>query len=143
MTSNNQKGRITEIQCELYFTQNNILLSKPICQDSRYDYIMEYNKHLYKIQCKSSTFKEDKIEFRTHMNNIRQNTTTYYSEEDVDFFYTYYDGTGYLIPFNKAGKGSTILRFTSKTPNNPTIRWAKDYEADKILSEILNREEVV
>ena len=143
MTSNNQKGRITEIQCELYFTQNNILLSKPICQDSRYDYIMEYNKHLYKIQCKSSTFKEDKIEFRTHMNNIRQNTTTYYSEEDVDFFYTYYDGTSYLIPFNKAGKGSTILRFASKTSNNPTIRWDKVYDVYKILSEILNREEVV
>ena len=26
-----------------------------------------------------------------------------------------------------------MASFASKTPNNPTIRWAKDYEADKIL----------
>lgn len=143
MTDSNQKGLITELFCELFFTKNKIMLSKPIAQDSRYDYIMEYNKKLYKIQCKSSTFKEDKIIFRTHMNNVRQNTTTYYSEEDVDFYYTYYEGVDYLIPFKDAGKSETTLRFVSKTPNNPTIRWANDYEASKILLEISKKEEVV
>lgn len=142
MTENNQKGFLTELQCELFFTEKNILLSKPIVQDSRYDYIMEVNCHLYKIQCKSSTFRDGKIVFRTHMNNIRQNTTTYYSADDVDFFYTYYNGVHYLIPFSKSGKSETTLRFESKTPNNPTIRWAKDFEANKILEEI-TKEEVV
>ena len=133
MTENNQKGFLTELQCELYFISKGILLSKPIMADSRYDYIMEYNGVLYKIQCKSSSPKENKIVFKTHMNNIRQNTTTYYDKKDVDFFFTHYDGINYLIPYDKAGKGETTLRFYSKTPNNPTIRWAKDYEADKIL----------
>ena len=142
MTESNQKGLLTELQCELFFTSRKILLSKPITQDSRYDYIADYNNHFYKIQCKSATFKEDKIVFKTHMNNIRQNTTTYYTTEDIDFFYTYYDGISYLIPISKAGKGETTLRFTSKTPNNPSIRWAKDYVADNILSQ-LNKEEVV
>ena len=143
MTDNNKKGLLTELHCELYFSEKNILLSKPINTDSRYDYIMDYKGHLYKIQCKSSTLQLEKdcIMFRTHMNNIRQNTTTYYKAEDVDFFYTYFDGISYLVPFRKAGKGTTTLRFTSKTPNNPTIRWAKDYQADKILNEI--SEEVI
>lgn len=122
MTDSNQKGTLTELYYELFCVERKIMLSKPIMQDSRYDYIMEYNKKLYKVQCKSSTFKEDKIIFKTHMNNIRQNITTYYSSEDVDFFYTYYNGISYLIPFKDAGKSETTLRFTSKTPNNPTIR---------------------
>ena len=143
MTDSNQRGVLTELHYELFCTERKILLSKPIIQDSRYDYVMEYNKKLYKVQCKSSTFKEDKIVFRAHMNNIRQNTTTYYSEEDVDFFYTYYNGISYLIPFQNAGKDGTTLRFTSKTPNNPTIRWAKDYEADKILQNLDKKEEVI
>ena len=143
MTENNQKGLLTELQCELYFTSNNLLLSQPISQDSRYDYILDCNGKLYKIQCKSSTYKEDKIILKTRMSNIRQNTTTYYNENDVDFFYTYYNGISYLIPIKNAGKGETTLRFYSKTPNNPTIRWAKDYEADKILSQIYKKEEVV
>ena len=57
MTENNQKGFLTELQCELYFNSKGILLSKPIMADSRYDYIMEYNGTLYKIQCKSSSPK--------------------------------------------------------------------------------------
>ena len=92
MTENNQKGFLTELQCELFFIQHQLLLSKPIIQDSRYDYILDYNGKLYKIQCKSSTLKDDdRIIFKTHMNNIRQNTTRYYTKEDVDFFYTYYN----------------------------------------------------
>ena len=143
MTENNQKGFITELQCELYFTQKGLLLSKPILQDSRYDYILDVNHKLYKIQCKSSIPKEDNsiIVFRTHMNNVRQNTTTYYNEYDVDYFYTFFDGKHYLVPFDKIGKGSTTLRFFSKKPNNPTIKWAKDFEADLILKQIM--EEVV
>lgn len=144
MTDNNQKGYLTELYFEMFCTQRKILLSKPIIQDSRYDYIMEYNGKLFKIQCKSSSYKDnDSIVFRTHMNNIRKNTTSYYSAKDVDFFYTYYDGISYLIPFNKSGKGATTLRFTSETPNNPTIRWAKQYEADVILAQIQNQEEVI
>lgn len=140
MTENNKKGLLTELYCELYFSKNNILLSKPITQDSRYDYIMDYNGHLYKIQCKSSTFKDDKIVFRTHMNNIRQNTTVYYSKDDVDFYYTHYDGKDYLVPFIAAGKSETTLRFESKNPNNPSIRWANDFLADVILLKIQQEE---
>lgn len=86
MTENNQKGLLTELSCELFFIKNGFILSKPITQDSKYDYIADINNHFYKIQCKSSTFKEDRIIFRAHMNNIRQNTTKFYSENDVDFF---------------------------------------------------------
>lgn len=102
---------------------------------------MEYCGKLYKIQCKSASYEDNKITFRTHMTNIRQHTTTYYSKEDVDFFYTCYNGVSYLIPFDKIGKGATTLRFFSKTPSNPLIRWAKDFQADLILKRI--EEEVI
>lgn len=143
MTDNNQKGALTELQCELFFLSQKILLSKPVITDSRYDYIMDFNGKLYKIQCKSSTFKDDdRIVFYAEMTNIRNNIKTYYQKDDVDFFYTYYNGVNYLIPFDKASKKENTLRFSSKTPNNPTIKWAKDFEAEKILQQLV-QEEVV
>lgn len=143
MTDNNQKGALTELQCELFFLSRKILLSKPVIADSRYDYIMDFNGRLYKIQCKSSKLKDDdRIAFYAEMTNIRNNVKSYYQKNDVDFFYTYYNGVSYLIPFDKTSKRENTLRFSSKTPNNPTIKWAKDFEAEKILQQLV-QEEVV
>lgn len=141
MTDNNQKGALTELQCELCFLSRKILLSEPIIADSKYDYIMDFNGKLYKIQCKSSTPKDDdRIVFYTEMTNVRNNNKTYYQSNDVDFFYTYHNGVSYLIPFDKASKKENTLRFSSKTPNNPFIKWAKDFEVDNILSQLMQEE---
>ena len=46
-------GLTTELQCQLAFSKLNIVLSKPITQDSRYDYIADINGELIRIQCKT------------------------------------------------------------------------------------------
>ena len=129
------KGLTNEILCELDFTKRGILISKPITVDSKYDYIIDYNQKLYKIQCKSSSLGKDGtyIHFGTMTKNIRSGKNNYYSKEDIDFFYTSYNGQGYLVPVERAGKGDTRLRFSSLT-QNPIIKWASDYELDKQLS---------
>ena len=43
MIASSQKGLMTEIQCELNFTKYGIILSKPITNDCRYDYIADIN----------------------------------------------------------------------------------------------------
>lgn len=106
-------------------------------QDSRYDYIADINGKLYKIQCKAAAISEDKsfIRFKCHMTNIRANTQTIYTNNDIDYFYTCYDNQSYLIPVNVGGKQEKILRF-NLIQNHSTVMWAKDYTLEKVLTDL-------
>ena len=53
MQENIKKGLLTELRCELDFTNLGYVVSKPITADSRYDYIVDINGRLLKIQCKT------------------------------------------------------------------------------------------
>ena len=55
MKDNTIKGVLTELQCQKDFIERGILVSQPITQDSKYDYIVDIKGILYKIQCKSSS----------------------------------------------------------------------------------------
>lgn len=142
MQENTIKGTLTELQCQKDFIQKGILVSQPIVQDSKYDFIIDLNGKLYKIQCKSSSLSADEkfITLKTKSTNIRTMKDSYYTKEDIDFFYTYHQGVSYLIPVEMAANGETRLRFISNQPNNPNIRWAKDYEFNLMLQKI--KEEV-
>ena len=62
---------------------------------------------LYKIQCKSSSLSADEkfISLKTQSTNIRTMKSTYYTKDEIDFFYTCHQGVSYLIPVENAGKG--------------------------------------
>lgn len=142
MRDNTIKGVLTELQCQKDFIERGILVSQPITQDSKYDYIVDIKGILYKIQCKSSSLSTDEtyISMKTKSTNVRTMKDTYYSKDDIDYFYTTYEDKGYLIPVEVSGHGETRLRFSSSQPNNPNIRWASNYEIDKMLQKI--KEEV-
>ena len=142
MQENTIKGTLTELQRQKDFIQKGILVSQPIVQDSKYDFIIDLEGKLYRIQCKSSSLSADKkfISLKTKSTNIRTMKDTYYTKNDIDFFYTCYQGVSYLIPVEDAGNGETRLRFVSNQPNNPNIRWAKNYEFNLMLQKI--KEEV-
>ena len=142
MQENTIKGTLTELQCQKDFIQKGILVSQPIVQDSKYDFIIDLEGKLYRIQCKSSSLSADEkfISLKTKSTNTRTMKDTYYTNNDIDFFYTCYQGVSYLIPVEDAGRGETRLRFVSNQPNNPNIRWAKNYEFNLMLQKI--KEEV-
>ena len=77
---------------------------------------------------------------KTKTTNIRTMKDSYYTKEDIDYFYTCFNGKSYLVPVEKAGRGETRLRFTSNQAKNPNIRWAVDYELTIILNKL--KEEV-
>lgn len=60
----------------------------------------------------------------------------YYSNSEIDYFYTCLNDKSYLIPVDEAGKSESCLRFLSKNPKNPNIHWARDYELDVMLMKI-------
>ena len=107
-------GEITEQQVALEFLKLGYLISKPLVQSSRYDFILDVNHKLYKIQVKTSTPKEENsyIEFATSTShtNTKGTVNLTYSEKDVDFFATIYNNECYLIPYSNCGKRAQRLR---------------------------------
>lgn len=141
MTPTSQKGLLTEINCQNDFTRCGILLSQPIINDSRYDFIADINGNFYRIQCKSSSpvdEKESAFSFLTFSRTFSGNKEEY--KKEIDYYYTCFNNQGYLIPVEEAqGKNKTLRYFTEKSnAGNPQISWASDYEIDKILKEKLN-----
>ena len=133
-------GEITEQQVAVEFLKLGILVSKPLVQSSRYDFIVDVKHHLYKVQVKTSTPKENNayIQFATSTShtNTQGTLNLSYSEEDVDFFATMYNGQCYLIPRAECGKRAQRLRLIPTVSGHVKgIMFAKDY----LLEDILNK----
>jgi len=132
-------GEITEQQVAIEFLKLGILVSKPLVQSSRYDFIVDINHQLYKIQVKTSTPKENNayIQFATSTShtNTQGTLNLTYSEEDVDFFATMYENQCYLIPQKQCGKRAQRLRLVP-TLNGQTkgVMFAKDYHLEDVIN---------
>lgn len=140
MLSTHFIGEITEQQVALEFLKLGIMVSKPLVQSSRYDFIVEINTKLYKIQVKTCTLKEDAfLEFSTSTShtNTQGTKNISYSKKDVDFFATYYQGQCYLIPFEKCGNRNQRLRLVpTKNGQVKNITFAKDFLLQDIIQNI-------
>lgn len=141
MLSSHFIGEITEQQVATEFLKLGILVSKPLVQSSRYDFIVDINSVLYKIQVKTSTEKEEGsyFEFATstsHTNSLGTKNTSY-SVNDVDFFATIHNGKCYLIPYKDCGLRAQRIRLKpTKNGQISGIRFAKDYHLEDIISKL-------
>jgi hypothetical protein len=137
MLSSHFIGEITEQQVALEFLKLGILVSKPLVQSSKYDFIVDINHNLYKIQVKTGTFKEDAyLEFSTSTShtNTQGTLNLTYSKDDVDFFATMHEGKCYLIPYDMCGKRGQRIRFVpTKNGQTKGILFAKDYHLEDMV----------
>lgn len=133
-------GEITEQQVALEFLKLGYLISKPLVQSSRYDFIVDVNHNLYKIQVKTGSLKEDSyIEFATSTShtNTKGTLNLSYSSDDVDFFATMYNGECYLVPFDVCAKRAQRLRIIpTKNGQVKGITFAKDYHLKDVLERL-------
>lgn len=135
-----QKGVVTELQCQLDFTKLGYVVSQPITP-CRYDFLVDLGNKIIKVQCKSCHSIDDNntaVQFECRSTrNVKQGDYSNhrkYLETEIDYFYTTYNGQGYLIPVQECST-SKILRFAS-TSNNKNISWATNYEIQKVLMEV-------
>ena len=137
MLSSHFIGEITEQQVALEFLKLGILISKPLVQSSKYDFIADINNKLYKIQVKTGTFKEDSyLEFATSTShtNTKGTLNLSYSAKDVDFFATIYNNQCYLIPYELCGKRAQRIRFVpTKNGQTKGILFAEDFKLEDII----------
>ena len=133
------RGEITEQQVAIEFLKLGYLVSKPLVQSSRYDFVVDINHKLYKVQVKTGTLKEESyIEFATSTShtNTKGTVNLTYSADDVDYFATMYEGQCYLIPQNVCGTRNQRLRLVpTKNGQTKGITFAKDY----LLKDVIER----
>lgn len=137
MLNSKQKGNLTELLCLAAFTELGYTVSIPYGDCAKYDFIVEIENQLYKIQCKTASLQEEgvyKIATRsTQVGTTSINVRTY-TKKDIDYFATIINGKCYIIPVEEVSGKQKTLRF--KPPKNGQregITFAKDYE---ILSQL-------
>ena len=135
-------GNTTEMECMLECMKLGIQVSIPFGEDSRYDFIMDYNGKLYRIQSKHcSEIIDDNgnttaIKFKTVRqsgSNASIHTRTKYTKDEIDYFSTSYKGKCYLVPVEQCSD-LKLLRITPpKNGQLKGISFLKDYELSEVL----------
>lgn len=134
-----QKGLLTELHCQLAFTELGFLVMTPLSEDSRYDYIIDLGNKFLRIQCKTCNPKSDGSGITFSCRSTQVNATgchsKSYTKNEIDYFYTYYLGISYLVPVEECSSDKT-LRFTiPQSGQIKGISFAKDFELKKVLIE--------
>lgn len=113
------------------------MVSQPLGQDSKYDLIVDVEGKLLRLQVKTSRpASENSIMFncRTTTSNVKNCKSRRYSEKEVDYFATYWDGIAYLVPILECSTQKSLHK------NTPTKRkdWSymEDYEASEVLKRV-------
>lgn len=141
MLNSKQKGNLTELQCLAAFTKLGYTVSIPYGDCARYDFIVDINKHLYRIQCKTSSLKEDGVYMfscRSTASNYSRTASRSYSVDEIDFFATIINEQCYLIPIHETGGRDKTLRFIPPKNNQKAgVSFAKDYEIETQVAKLL------
>lgn len=138
MLNTHFQGKTTELQVATEFIKRGYQVSQPLVADSRYDFIVDINNKLIRLQVKSSSIKEDGayIEFATSTShtNTQRTINHSYSSEEIDYFATIYENQCYVISVNDCGSRAQRLRITPpKNGNQRGSKFLKDYTLNKFL----------
>ena len=141
MLNSKQQGNITEVEVMLEFLKQGYNVLTPYGDCERYDFVVDINKHFYKIQVKSAKEEDEgsKFSFNTASTHYCDGKCIHdtYTKDDIDFFATTFNNQVYLIPVEECGNRSKTLRLTA--PKNGQINrasWAKDYKLEEVVEKL-------
>lgn len=136
-----QKGNLTELQCLTAFAQLGLTVSIPYGDHARYDFIIDVDNKLYKVQCKTASKQEEGVynfSCRSTAANHSRAANRTYTADEIDFFATVIKGQCYLIPVQETSSHSKNLRFVPpKNGQKVGIAYAKDYALDVQIQKLL------
>lgn len=141
------RGTTTELLGILAFQKKGYYCSIPFDQSCRYDFVADVDGKMLRIQAKSSSLykgDETSIIFSTSRQTTNtQKTVRYtYNKEEIDFFYTYYDGYDFLVPVEETST-SKVLRLSCPLNNQiAQVNIAADYLIDNVLESIINKRKI-
>lgn len=142
---NKEKGELTEQIVITELMKRNVISSKPLGDNQKYDLIIDINNKLYTVQIRTC-YKLDDDTMRICFQNRRINTKKQFTislAKDVDYFiaYSYETNNVYVIGKTvlEVNNNSVVLRL-NKTKNNISkgVKYANEYLLDEFLK--INRE---
>lgn len=140
-----QKGKLIELHCIMDLTQLGYRCLTPVDDSSKYDVVVDLGNQFIRIQCKSSCWARDTAQLNVafEMHTCRQTTNTQkttrykYTKDDIDYFYTWFNGQGYLVSIEEA-KGITF-RWRYEYPSSGQkqgIHIADNYKIEEVIKTI-------
>ena len=137
-------GTIHEEECKLYFLKLGYSVSVPIGENMPYDFILDAENTLFKIQCKKPTLLSDNkvlfIECTSNINTRTRLETVDYRPECVDYFAAYHDEVCYLVPFTGQRSYTLRLEYPDTISSYSNIHWAEEFEGSYVISRKLHPE---
>lgn len=145
---NNTKylGNLTELQCISRFYELGFAVSIPYGDSEKYDFIVDINNKLYKLQCKHANIhsnENDEVEYITITTSWQSGYTKnkptrrhLYSEKDCDYFVTYFEGKNYLVPVNECSTLKTLRIVPPKNGQVKGINFLKDFVDEEVIKRL-------
>ncbi len=142
MMNSKQKGNVTEVECMLAFLKLGYNVLTPYGDCERYDFVVDVNGKLLKIQVKTASISVD----NTYIEITCANKTTRngkfvrhaYDETQIDYFMTSYNNECYLIPVSECSLTKRLRFVPPKNGQTQGITFAKEYELKKVVNKIIN-----
>ena len=131
-----QKGITTEMYVAAYLLSLGYNVSQPMCQDSKYDLIVDVNDKLLRLQVKTARLSDNNsiiFNCRSTTKNSRTNKSRAYSKNEIDFFATYWNHQVYLVP---VGQCSSEKRLHLQKPRQSNWSYIEDYKAKEVLEQL-------
>lgn len=134
-------GALTEQKCFIKCIELGYVVSKPLFDNARYDFILDTGKKLLKIQVKTSRWKDEEhsaFTFNCYSQHSigNGNKIMKYTNKEIDFFMTEQEGIFYLFPAPEEGlKEKTLRVLPTKTGQIKNISFAKDYIFEEVIKD--------
>lgn len=133
-----EKGNLTELQCLTAFYELGYKVSIPYGENCRYDFILDVNNTLLRIQVKTSkSVSDDCFSFATRSTRVNSqgSTNRNYTKEEIDYFATFYQEKCYLVPVDECGSEKKLRFCYPANGQKKGINLAQDYELKKVLKQ--------
>ena len=141
-----KKGTLTELHCIMDLTELGIRTLTPTDEASKYDVVADLNGKFIRIQCKTSTWCTDTKDPQTafYINTCCMTTNTketvrhLYSKNDIDYFYTYFQGQGYLVSIEEAEGKTFRWRYEyPSTGQKQGVHIADCYKIEEVINTLI------
>lgn len=132
-----QKGNITELECMLAFIKHGYNVLTPYGDCERYDFVVDAKGKFIRIQSKTSKSDDNGASFKFSGKSCNRKdgkiVSHLYTNEEIDYFSTIFEGKCYLIPVEECGSDKKLRILPAKNGQIRGISWAKDYELEEII----------
>ena len=112
-------------------------VSVPFGDNDRYDLVVDDEKRLYRVQCKTGSWVNGSVRFNLYTSTVGEEgrVDSDYTPEEIDVYAVYSEDTDqvYWVPIGDTGNGEMRLRVEDPHPKAPKskINWASEYTIAK------------